>query len=97
MLVTVKSEKLATPASHPPAITGLIFIKSANSQLFCGLFYDADYLDYIALNGRTIMNDKLEDIWKKVIMAQSRCYSGNGLEELRKTMTNLSQGSWRPG
>jgi hypothetical protein len=57
MLITEKPEKLATSASHPPAITGLIFTKSANLNLFCVLFYDADYLDYIALNGRMIIND----------------------------------------
>jgi hypothetical protein len=53
----------------------------------CGverLFYDPfSILDYIVFSGRMI--DELERIWKDVVMAQLRHYSGICLEGLRKT------------
>jgi hypothetical protein len=39
-----------------------------------------------------IVNNELEKMWKEAVMA----YSGIYLEGLRKTMKNLSHGSWSP-
>jgi hypothetical protein len=38
---------------------------------------------------RQLINDELESIWKEVVVAESRCYPGIFLEELRKTTKSL--------